>query len=444
MLEMKKLVLATGLFLGGIGLTQTFAANPNAVLVELLEKKGILTSEEAQKILTAGEAGEKILVEILKKKGILTEAEANQVIAASSQGHKTETEEQLSKSELKRLKKLADLKIGGVVYLHYDYTLSGIDKSDDDKNEFSVTRAYLEVRKYFDKKNNNRYFRLTLDVFRDKDKPDNGYQVRLKYAYLNWDITPYIQTEVGLAHRPAVDWIEHHLWKHRYMEKTFYEDKNGAHLLNSADVGIALKGKIHNFGYMFGIYNGEGYHAAENDHHFGKSIEGRVNYTFPFGLTLAMDAAYIDNDNTNATNETDKYIVHPMLVYENKYFLLGVQYIYDRETNYHIDAAHTADFTNNGWAINGDLKLKSFTGLPATIFARFGKWNFDSDYTKLVYDANNPSTEGNDRTELLVGAEYTFNKYIKAGLAYKRVDYNKKAGDRDYEDKLMGAMQIKW
>jgi hypothetical protein len=427
MLDMRKLALATGALLG-LGLSQTFAVNP--VLVKVLEQKGILTEEETQKVLSAGERGDIVLAEILKEKGILTEEETQKVIATAPKKTAKPTEE-FSKSELKRLKNLAGLKIGGVAYLHYDYTLHGTKKSKDDSNEFKVTRAYLEIRKYFDKNNNSRYFRLTLDVF--KDEPKDGYQARLKYAYLNWDITPYLQTEIGLAHRPAIDWIEHHLWKHRYMEKTFYEDKAGAHLMNSADLGIAVKGKIQGFGYMFGIYNGEGYHVAENDHHFGKSIEGRVNYTFPFGLTLAMDAAYIDNDNTNSTKATDKYIVHPMVVYENKYFLLGAQYIYDREKDYHITATQTEDYTHTGWAVNGDLKFKGFTGIPATLFARYGQWNYDNDYTK-----------GNDRNELIAGAEYDFNKYIKAGLSYKRVDYDKKAGDRDYEDTLMAAMQIKW
>jgi hypothetical protein len=216
MLDMRKLALATGALLG-LGLSQTFAVNP--VLVKILEQKGILTEEETQKVLSAGERGDIVLAEILKEKGILTEEETQKVIATAPKKTAKPTEE-FSKSELKRLKNLAGLKIGGVAYLHYDYNLHGTKKSKDDSNEFKVTRAYLEIRKYFDKNNNSRYFRLTLDVF--KDEPKDGYQARLKYAYLNWDITPYLQTEIGLAHRPAIDWIEHHLWKHRYMEKTFY------------------------------------------------------------------------------------------------------------------------------------------------------------------------------------------------------------------------------
>jgi hypothetical protein len=153
MLDMRKLALATGALLG-LGLSQTFAVNP--VLVKILEKKGILTEEETQKVLSAGESGDIVLAEILKEKGILTEKEAQEVIAAAPKKTAKPTEE-FSKSELKRLKNLAGLKIGGVAYLHYDYTLHGTDKSKDDYNEFKVTRAYLEIRKYFDK-NNNRYF----------------------------------------------------------------------------------------------------------------------------------------------------------------------------------------------------------------------------------------------------------------------------------------------
>jgi hypothetical protein len=153
------------------------------------------------------------LIQLLKAKGLLTEQEAQKLIAK----HEANKEkEKIDKDLIKTIKNLKGIKIGGVAYLHYDYQISGTKKSDDDKNEFTVTRAYIEIRKYFDK---NNYFRITGDVYKDKDKDDtdDGYKFRLKYAYLNWKFNNLLQTEIGLAHRPWIDWEEHHGWLHRYI-----------------------------------------------------------------------------------------------------------------------------------------------------------------------------------------------------------------------------------
>jgi hypothetical protein len=366
------------------------------------------------------------LIQLLKAKCLLTEQEAQKLIAK----HEANKEkERIDKDLIKTIKNLKGIKIGGVAYLHYDYTVHDTDKTKDDYNAFKITRAYVEIRKYFDKAN---YFRITGDIYQDKDKgdTDDGYKFRLKYAYLNWKFNNLLEAEIGLAHRPWIDWEEHHGWLHRYMEKTFIEDSDGAHLINSADLGIALKGKRNTFSYMVGIYNGEGYHTAEQDRHFGKSLEGRVTYGVPeYGLTFSLHAAYIDHD-TSGNDDTDLTIVQPWIGYKNDYFLVAAQYIYDNENN-----ESGPDYNNNGFSANFDLYLKKLAGMPLTIFGRYGNWNYDDDAEK----------NGKiDRTQYLIGAEYTFNKHIKAGLSYKYVDYDKKVKDRDYKDKIMAAMQVKW
>jgi len=378
------------------------------------------------------------LVKALQQNGYITEEQAERILKAAKEEKKTSEDKEVKKI----VKALKGLKIGGVAFLHYDYQASSTDRSSDDKNQFKVDRAYFEVRKYFDKDD---YFRITTDVHQDSS---GDYKVRLKYAYLNWKLNDYLQTEVGLAHRAAIDWLEHHIWLHRYMDKTFIEDKKGAHLINSADVGIALKGKVQNLGYMFGIYNGEGYHAAENDHHFGKSIEGRINYEVVKGFTIGLHSAYVDNDNywsNSTTPQVDRLIVQPFMVYKNAYFLVGAQYIYNKDNDYYVNATTNEDFNNYGWAINGDLYLKQLVNIPATLFGRVGVWNYDDDWTKL----KNYSTDSADRVQYLIGAEYTFNKHVKLGVAWKHVDYQdevktKGNAKRDYEDLLRAAMQVKW
>ncbi|HID78999.1 MAG TPA: hypothetical protein EYH48_05205 [Aquifex aeolicus] len=365
------------------------------------------------------------LVNLLEEKNLLTPEEAEALIKKHRE--KLAKGSLLDKSEIKRLKKLVQLKIGGKAYLHYDYTINSPETEKDDKGEFKVTRAYLEVRKYFGKGKDN-YFRTTVDVHQSDD---GSYVVRLKYAYLNWKINNFLATEIGMVHRPWIDWEQHNGWLHRDVEKTFIEDRDGAKLLGSADVGITLKGKANNFGYMFGIYNGEGYHGKEDDKHFGKSVEGRINYTFG-RLTAALHMAYMDNQ-----NKADRFIVQPWIGFKNEDFLVAFQYIYNKENN-----QNAPDYVNTGFSVNGDLHLKRFIGQPLTLFARYGYWNFDkdaedkTDYTKV------------DRWQVLLGAAYAWNKYIRTSLAYKHVGYDIPAKNtengKDYKNTIMAVVQVKW
>ncbi len=392
--------------------------------------------------LTADAGSIEKLVEALKANGYLTEEQAREILAEAK---KEEEKGGLTEGQKRALKVLEGLTIGGKAFLHYDYTLTGTNKSEDDYNEFNVARAYFDVRKYFE---DNNYFRLTTDVYKDQN---NGYVVRLKYAYFNWTINDFLQTEIGLAHRPAIDWLQKVVWKHRYMEKTFLEDRDGADLINSADLGIALKGSYGKLGYMFGIYNGEGYKAAENDHRFGKSVEGRVNYEPLEGLTLALHAAYIDNTNYwngNTTGEVDRLILQPLIVYENRYFLVGGQFFYNKDMDYYANAtAGSKDFNNYGWSINVDLKLRNMVGVPLTLFARYGEWNYDDDWTTL----NAASLRAYDRRQLLVGVEHRFNKHLRLGAAYKYVKYDmndqqKQTAnvDRSYKQLFRTSLEVNW
>ena len=205
---------------------------------------------------------------------------------------------------------------------------------------------------------------------------------------------------------------------------------------------------FNNLGYMFGIYNGEGYHGAENDHHFGKSIEGRVNYSI-YGFKLALHAAYIDNDRVeDGKPKADRTIIQPFIAYDNDYFLIAAQYIYDFE-NY--DYNNHPDYTNYGYAINGDLKLKKLAGIPLTFFGRYGYWNFDSDAEKDAAANWDPtkSFQNVDRWQALLGASYDWNKHIRTSLAYKYVKYDIPSGKttesgKDYKNTVMAVMQVKW
>jgi len=133
-----------------------------------------------------------------------------------------------------------------------------------------MRRAYVQIKAYLleDPKS---YFRVTLDMEHvDKAGAVQGdYNVRFKYAYLYLnEILPYTGVELGMAHRPWIDYEEHNSWFYRDTHWTFTEADNSAKLSNSADLGFNFKTETKYFGSEVGLFTGEGYHNVED----GKGI----------------------------------------------------------------------------------------------------------------------------------------------------------------------------
>ena len=175
------------------------------------------------------------------------------------------------------------LKFSGLTYL--GYTNYNFDDTQSKKyagvagqslNKFEMRRAYVQVKAYLleDPKS---YFRVTLDMEHvDKSGATQGdYNVRFKYAYLFLnEILPYTGVELGIAHRPWIDYEEHNSWFYRDTHWTFTEAGNAAKLSNSADLGFNFKTKTKYFSSEVGMFTGEGYHDVEDGQ--GMSFEWRA------------------------------------------------------------------------------------------------------------------------------------------------------------------------
>jgi len=307
------------------------------------------------------------------------------------------------------------LKLGGTAYLHYDLDL----KSPRHKSAFKVTRNYLEVRGYFNDKD---FFRTTLDVKQDSSVDGGSYVVRLKYAYAYFDrVLPYTGVEVGMAHRPWIDWEEHHGWLHRDLEETFIESKEGAHLINSADLGVNFKGKGGIASWEVGIFNGEGYHGQEESSHFGKSLEARLSLSLFKGFILS---AHTVHSFEHKGEGFDRHVYQLHGVYSNPYFLVAAQYVWNRD-----DYKSGKDKERQGYSFNGDLKLKPLVGYPLGLLGRYDRWELDLG--------------GDDVKEHFVyGLFFELNQHVKLTLAEDRVLAEDKAGDDS--NTLMGVAQVKW
>jgi hypothetical protein len=309
------------------------------------------------------------------------------------------------------------IKVGGTAFIHWDYD----SENSHEKNAFKITRNYVELRGYFNDKD---YFRTTLDVKQDSNVDGGSYVVRLKYAYAYFsDVLPHTGVEVGLVHRPWIDWEEHHGWLHRDLEETLIENKRGAHLMNSADLGVNFKGGYGRASWAFGVFNGEGYHGEEESYHFGKSVEGRLSYELFKGFILSGHTAH----NFDYKHERmDRHLYQLHAVYDNPYCLIAAQYIWDRDHYY-----DSPDVKQKGYSFNADLKLKPFTGLPAGILLRFDHWD------------PNESKSNDVKKHVVAGVYYTLNHHVRLTVADDRLIAGDNSGYND-ANTVMGVLKVNW
>jgi len=307
------------------------------------------------------------------------------------------------------------LKIGGKAYIHYDAELGSSKK----ENAFKITRNYIELRGYTSKEN---YFRTTLDV-KQTDVDGGSYVVRLKYGYAYFSsVLPYTGLEVGMAHRPWIDWEEHNGWLHRDLGETLIESKRGAHLINSADLGLNFKGSKGVASWEVGIFNGEGYHGVEESSHFGKSLEGRLSVKLLKNFTLSGHTVH-SFDHKGANFDRHIYQLHG--IYRTPYFLIAAQYIWDWDNYY-----DGKDLKPHGYSVNTDLFLKPLTGYPVGLLARFDRWDTDLG--------------GDDVKEhWIYGLFYNLSNHVRLTVAHDRLLAGSSTGEDDLST-LMGVAQVKW
>jgi len=326
------------------------------------------------------------------------------------------------KKEVSWYSNASKLQFSGLTYLGFTHT----DFEDDaktDTDKFEMRRAYVQFKAYLldDPKS---YFRVTLDMEHvTSDATAGDYNVRFKYAYLYLnEILPYTGVELGMAHRPWIDYEEHNAWFYRDTHWTFTEADNSAKLSNSADLGVNFKTETKYFGSEVGLFTGEGYHNVEDG--AGISFEWRAtahilgaNGKDKQTTTTYWDASFFGQYNmdnhkyTQAVGQTVQVwvidqttgtlVLKDVAVKENQdliwgglhtvfnmpSFMVAAQYIYSKDT------------------INGDLVYnKAGQGYNAHAVYRFG----DAKQFRVVgrYDAWTPEEEYGVNNETLTKHTY--------------------------------------
>jgi hypothetical protein len=294
------------------------------------------------------------------------------------------------------VKRLLDAtKLSTLWYLSYSHG----ESADKRFNRFSISRGYVTLGfkflPWFDP-------RVTLDTHQDDD---GNWEVRLKYLYGKFVLPletvavtePFL--EFGLVHTPWFDFEEH---VNRYRaEGTMFIERNG--VLNSADLGATVGGLIGRklpvaiqdqvgkhypgtFGsFAFGIYNGGGYHAKEENN--DKVWMSRVTIR-PLGLILPhLQLSYFlvwgrGNKASGPAPIPDWRVHDLMLSVVQRYFVLTGQYAQGRgnQAGTALNAAgEAAEF--RGFSFFGEVKLP---WIRSSLMGRYDYFDRDLDAADAV------------------------------------------------------------
>jgi hypothetical protein len=357
------------------------------------------------------------LIEILIRKGVLSPQEADQIQqeakALEEQKQERMTEEVKDSVVPEALK---GLKVEVLGYADYSAGESGkAGNLQDSYNKFRLTRGYLTVEKAIQPWIGAR---LTTDIHQDSD---GSWLTRVKYLYAS--LKPHdlglltgMKAEIGQGHIPWLD-FEEHVNPYR-CQGTMAIERAG--VFNSADLGVSLQGSFggklaeakkltgnsHYDGrygtWHAGIYNGGGYHAAENNDN--KVLEGRLTVrplpdSFP-GLQLSYLGLYGDGNTVTYGNSPDYRVNLGMISYEHPSFILTGQY-----------------FATKGNA-GGSWVDANKQALDTTAYSFFGNYRLPVLENKLSAFGRYDHFDGDDNNDMgIAGEDATYDLFI-GGLAY--------------------------
>ncbi|MDD2949657.1 MAG: hypothetical protein PHU29_02605 [Sulfuricurvum sp.] len=313
----------------------------------------------------------------------------------------------------------------------------------DKSTGFELRRNYVQVKAYFNDKD---YFRVTMDTTKELESTTSYATMYAKYAYLYLDkVLPYTGVEIGIAHRPWIDYEEHNSWYFRSINKVILEDKFsvaagaagasknvGPDVLNSADLGVNFQTKTPYFSSELGIFNGEGYHADKaannqqnsSDLSFEWRLTGHImgngekvgKYKVDKDTYANISFAGLSSKNHKDNNlivddaaEYDRNAYWFHFVYNQPEFLIAAQYDVNKD-KVQIGGAETK---MKMYSVNAEVR-------PAqdwTLLARY-----DNMKTEYSNSASKNNANVGDATQIIYGIAYDYNKNVKCIASGKTVD----------------------
>ncbi len=355
--------------------------------------------------------------------------------------------------------KAKKIEFSGTHYLGFTSANKRVQSATVDNSQgFEFRRNYVQVKAYINDKD---YLRVTLDSTKELGGTTTYANTFVKYAYLYLDKTfiPATGVEMGVVHRPWIDYEEHNGWFYRSFNKVALEHKttateHGPDLINSSDLGFNLKTKTDYFTSELGMFNGEGYHSdkAANNQQNSKDLSFEARLTVhPLGggkkigkydrtkeqyLNISGYGLSSKNHKDNSTTvgdagEFDRMFYGVHAVYNHPMALIAGQYFKSKD-DYKNGGATTDKVEIDGYSINAEVR-------PVKDWTIIGRYDV---FTKDTTASTGVETRNNDSKQLIYGLAYKANKnvtYIASGKTIK----DKKAVAADNNVYMMTA-EVKW
>jgi len=293
------------------------------------------------------------------------------------------------------------------VYTNYHYEMTpGASK----RSAFELKRVYFGYKYHFSPKFSAR---LNIDV--GNNKSSSAYAAYMKYAYLNWQSTSWLELSVGLIeiwqHKTQESW-----WGHRYVYKSF-QDEHG--MSNSADLGANADIKLHDKAHLnLTVSNGEGYKKLQDN--FGKLRYSADLELEPVnGLWIKL---YADNMASGAsiTDPADTSKTIQLLAQQSFSTFIGYRkkgsYSFGAEYDLQNKHANMPDENITGFSFFGSYNIRK-------------QWEFFGRFDILQSNTINGQTEAwniiNDGNLIMAGVQYQPVKGVSMALNYRMWNYTK-------------------
>ncbi|MCX7635366.1 MAG: OprO/OprP family phosphate-selective porin, partial [Syntrophales bacterium] len=221
-------------------------------------------------------ASEAELIQLLQKKNIISQEEADRMLRKVEETEKKKKEEvtkEIAKGDYLP-SALKGVKLSSTIYTFWE-SKSLQRGNNANTNQFVLDRAYLTLTKDF---NAWLSMNFTADLFRSADANEaaSGLELRMKYAYANLKFF-HTETMIGMVPTPS-DAYDGSIWPFRVQGKNYLDALS---IQSSADLGIVNRGVFGGFmdeeyfkygsrsfggkrgGYMIRLSNGAGYDRQE-------------------------------------------------------------------------------------------------------------------------------------------------------------------------------------
>jgi hypothetical protein len=400
--------------------------------------------------LWSGEIDALHLLNLLQKKGVITQEEANDLmkeVRSNATAEKTELKQEIKDDGTKGNllpSALKGFKFGTTIFSEWN------QKSEDTKpstNSFKLNRGYITLTKEFTPWLG---MNVTTDVFSSVDANDkgNGLEIRMKYAYASlnlWGTT----NQLGLIPTPS-DAYDSAIWPYRVQGKNLLDDLG---IQASADFGISNFGVFGGYmdddylkfaskpfagkwgGYWVGLFNGAGYDQTEAN--TNKAISGLIYFRpapmIPVlkGLQVGYYGNYGESNSTfttpgRITSYPDWQVNIAQISFQHSLFTLMGQYYWGKGTK-----NSTEDNDRSGYLASGFLRIPGLEKLR--VFSKY-----------YYYDPNTDKSDDGYGT-FVTGLSYDVTKEFMPFASYEHRGFesNQVSKKNDY-DMFQVGFQLKF